>query len=199
MMSTRAPTALRLTSPPRATRQRGLSMIELIMFIVVIGAALAGVLKIFVQAGASSADPQMQRQALAIAESLMEEVQLQAFTFCDPDDANLETASSSAGCASQVENLGPEAGETRFSTPQFDNVNDYKGYAMNAGIVDINNVPVPGLAGYSASIDVANAALGNISLASGDALLITVTVIGPGGTQVVLSGYRSRHSPNAAL
>nr|WP_295083161.1 type II secretion system protein [uncultured Roseateles sp.] len=174
-------------------------MIELIMFIVVIGAALAGVLKIFVQAGASSADPQMQRQALAIAESLMEEVQLQAFTFCDPDDANLETASSSAGCASQVENLGPEAGETRFSTPQFDNVNDYKGYAMNAGIVDINNVPVPGLAGYSASIDVANAALGNISLASGDALLITVTVIGPGGTQVVLSGYRSRHSPNAAL
>ncbi|MDC8784454.1 type IV pilus modification PilV family protein [Roseateles koreensis] len=190
-------------SPRPTAGQRGLSLIELIMFIVVVGAALAGVLKIFLQAGSTSADPQSQRQALAVAESLMEEVQLMPFTFCDPDDAQLETATSSAigptGCASLAESIGPESGETRYATPQFDNVNDYHGFAMNSGILDISGSAVPGLTNYAASVTVANAALGTITQASGDALLITVTVTGPGGTQVVLSGYRTRHSPNAAL
>ena len=179
--------------------QHGLSLIELVIFVVVVSAALAGVLRIFVQAGASSADPQLQRQALSIAESLLQEVQLMPFTFCDPDDANLETATSSAGCAALSESLGPEAGETRFTTPQFDNVNDYHGYAMNAGIVDISNTPVPGLADYSASVTVVPATLGSITAGSADALLISVTVNGPHAIQVNLSGYRSRHAPNAAL
>lgn len=177
---------------------RGLSLIELLVFIVVVSAALAGVLRVFVQSTASSADPLLRRQALAIAESLLEEVQLMPFGFCDPDDANVETATSSAGCASLAEAIGPEAGETRFTTPQFDNVNDYHGYSM-AGIVDITNSAVPGLAGYSASVSVAAAALGSIGAASGDALRITVTVTGPAGTSVSLDGYRSRHAPHAAL
>lgn len=124
------------------------------------------------------------------------------FTFCQATDANVETATSSAigptGCASLVENIGPEGGETRSVSPQFDNVNDYHGYSMN-GIVDIGNTAVPGLAGYSANVTVVGAALGSISAASGDALLITVTVNGPSSTQIVLTGYRGRYAPNAAL
>jgi len=180
------------------TAQRGLSLIELLIFVVVVSAALAGVLRVFMQAGAKSADPQLQRQALAIAESLLQEVQLMPFTFCQANDANVETADSAAECDSLVENIGPEGGETRATSPQFDNVNDYHGYAMN-GIVDISNTAVPGLAGYSASVSVVAAALGSISAASGDALLVTVTVNGPSSTQIVLSGYRGRYAPNAAL
>jgi MSHA pilin protein MshD len=185
-------------APRLRRRARGLSLIELLMFVVIVSAALAGVLRVFVQATAASADPMLRRQALAIAESLLEEVQLMPFTFCDPDDANVDSATASAGCASQAEALGPEAGETRFAAPQFDNVNDYNGYAMS-GISDITNTAVAGLAGYGASVTVAAAALGSISAASGDALRITVTVTGPGGTSVSLDGYRSRHAPNAAL
>jgi len=185
--------------PRQCRQQKGLSLIELILFIVVVSAALAGVLRVFLQAGAASADPQVQRQALAIAESLMEEVQLMPFTFCDPDDLNLETASSSAGCFSQIEAIGPEAGENRYSTPQFDNVNDYDGFAMNGGIRDINNQAVVGLEGYSASIQVSASALGSISQASGDALMITVSVSGPHGSQVQLSGFRTRYAPNAGI
>lgn len=181
-----------------AARQRGLSLIELVIFMVVVSAALAGVLRIFIQATSASADPMLRRQALAIAESLMEEVQLMPFTFCDPDDANVDTATSSAGCASSVEALGPEAGENRFATPQFDNVNDYNGYTMS-GIVDITNTAVAGLSGYSASVAVAPAALNTITAGSGDALRITVSVNAPGGINITLDGYRSRHAPNAAL
>lgn len=191
-----------MTATEKLHRQRGLSLIELILFIVVVSAALAGVLQVFIQAGSASADPQAQRQAVAIAESLMQEVQLMPFTFCDPDDANVETATSSAigaaGCASLAEAIGPEAGETRFATPQFDNVNDYHGYVMTNGLVDINNTAITGLEAYNASITVATASLGSIP-ASGDALLITVTVTAPHGVQVVLAGYRTRYAPNAAL
>jgi MSHA pilin protein MshD len=138
------------------------------------------------------------RQSLAIAESLMEEVQLMPFTFCDSDDANVETATSTASCASGADAPGPEGAENRFATPQFDHVNDYHGYAMN-GIVDISNSAVSGLAGYSANVTVAAAALNTISAASGDALRITVTVTSPNGQTFSLDGYRTRHAPNASL
>lgn len=189
------PTAL---PRPRPRRGRGLSLIELLVFIVVVSAALAGVLRVFLQSTAASADPLLRRQALAIAESLLEEIELMPATYCDADDANVASAAGSGGCASLPEAIGPEAGESRFATPQFDHAGDYHGYTMS-GIVDITGAAVPGLSGYSASVAVAPAALGSIAAGSGDALRITVTVTGPGGTSVSLDGYRSRHAPNEAL
>ena len=190
--------ARRLSASGRAKPARGLSLIELILFIVVVSAALAGVLSVFLPATSASADPMLQRQALAIAESLLEEVQLMPFTYCDPDDANVETAASSADCASLVQGLGPNSGETRFGPVQFDNVGDYHGYAMS-GIVDITNTAIIGLANFSASVAVAATALGSLTAGSDDALRITVTVTGPGSTSVVLEGVRTRQAPNASL
>jgi MSHA pilin protein MshD len=187
-------------TPPRPrAAARGFTLVELLIFIVVIAASIAGVLKVFTEAVSRSADPAVRRQALAIAESLLEEVQLMPFTFCDSEDANVETATSTAGCASTVDALGPEAGETRFASPPFDHVNDYHGYTMAAGIVDITNTAIAGLSGYGASVAIAPALLNTISAASGDALRITVTVTGPGGTSLTLDGYRSRHAPNSSL
>lgn len=187
----RRPIALRAAA-------RGLSLVELIVFIVVVGAALAGTLRVFTQSSAASADPLLRRQALAIAESLLEEIELLPVTFCDADDANVESAASPAGCASLPDTIGPEAGEGRYATPQFDHVDDYHGYTMN-GIVDLGGAAVTGLAGYSASVSVAAAALGGIAAGSGDALRITVTVTGPGNTSVSLDGWRTRHAPQSAF
>ena len=123
----------------RLRQDRGLTLIELVLFITVVSAALAGVLSVFVQTTLRSADPMQRRQALAIAESLLEEVQLMPFTFCDGDDANAETATSTAGCAGAADALGPEVGETRFTSPSFDHINDYDGYTM-ATVVDISRI-----------------------------------------------------------
>ncbi|MEO8119411.1 MAG: prepilin-type N-terminal cleavage/methylation domain-containing protein [Rhodoferax sp.] len=180
-----------------ASVQSGFTLIELIIFIVIVSAALAGVLSVLNQSTARSADPQLRRQALAIAESLLEEVQLMPFTFCDPDDPAVETAANAAGCTTP-EAIGPEAGETRAGTPQFDNVNDYHGFSMPAGISDITGAAVAGLGLYSANVTVQAAALGTIP-AAGNALRITVTVNGPGATQVRLEGWRTRYAPNAAF
>lgn len=169
------------------------------MFIVIVSVALTASMQLFTQTTAKSTDPMLRRQALAIAESVLEEIELMPFTWCDPDDTNVATATSAAGCASLSESsMAAEASETRYASPQFDNVNDYNGFSMS-GIKDITNTAVSGLTGYSASVVVAAAALNSITAASGDALRITVTVTDPSGNVITLDGYRSRHAPNAAL
>jgi MSHA pilin protein MshD len=111
-------------------RQQGLTIIELIMFIVIVGAAAAGLLQIMNIANINSTDPIRRKQAILIAEAYMEEVQQAQMTACDPADDHASTAitptvnaSDPAQCAAAatVENYGPEAGNTR----PFDNVNDY--------------------------------------------------------------------------
>jgi len=153
------------------------------------------VLSVYSLNARSSADPMVRKQALAVAESLLEEVLAKPYTYCDPDDANVETASSPAGCATIPEVMGPEAGETRYAnlTP-FDNVNDYNGFSM-AGIVDLNNNPVAGLGGYTATVQVQPAGAFN-GIPAGETLLVTVTVTAPGNQGVSLSGYRTRYAPN---
>ena len=178
------------------TDQRGLSLVELLVFIVVVGIAVGGVLSVYSLNVRSSADPMLRKQALAIAESLLEEVLAKPYTYCDPDDANAESASSPAGCATTAEAMGPEAGETRYDnvTP-YDNVNDYNGFNMT-GIVDLNNAAVPGLGGYSASVQVVQPAGAFNGIPAGETLLVTVTVTAPGNQGVSLSGYRTRYAPN---
>ncbi|MBY0467732.1 MAG: type II secretion system protein [Burkholderiaceae bacterium] len=174
-----------------------MSLIELVIFIAVVSAALAGVLAVFIQSTGTSADPMLRRQSLAIAEALLEEASLMPFTFCDGDDPNVATAASTADCK-VTEAIGPEAGESRFTTPQFDHVNDYGGYAMK-GIVDITNTAVAGLSGYQASVAVTAATLNTMTAASGDVLRISVTVTDPRGGTLTLDGYRTRYAPNASL
>lgn len=173
----------------------GFSLIELVIFIVIVGIGLTGILLALNQGTVASADPQVRKQALSIAQALLEEISLQAFTYCDPGDANVETATSAAGCATTTQ-AAATPGTTRFASPQFDNVIDYNGYSMSP-IVDITNTAITGLGSYSASVTVTVASLGSIG-ATGDALLIRVIVNGPGGVQQALSGYRTRYAPNAA-
>ena len=107
-------------------RDHGVSLIELILFILIVSVAIVGILSVLNLTAARSSDPLIRKQVLAVAESLLEEIELMPFTYCDPTDANAATATSTAGCATSVEAIGPEAGETRYSTTSpFNNVNDY--------------------------------------------------------------------------
>jgi MSHA pilin protein MshD len=179
-----------------ARRARGMSLIELVVFIVVLAIGVSGVAILFNQMTRSSVDPVVRKQALAIANSLLEEVELQPFTYCDPDDPAVRSAASPAACATP-EAVGPEAGETRYADPRFDNVNDYDGFSMSGGIRDITNTAVPGLGAYSASVSVQPLAAGELpGIPVGEGLRITVSVSGPANINVVLQGYRLRYAPN---
>jgi MSHA pilin protein MshD len=203
-----------------STRPRGVTLVELIVFIVIVGLALSALFSVFGTITKASADPQARKQVLAIAESLMDEVALMPFTFCDPDDSQAATATTATvgatGCLVKVEAIGPEAQfsdpnppnavlqngtEDRYgTTAPFDNVNDYDGFNLPAppGIKDINGTAISGLDGYSASITVSQAGLssGADAIAASEALKITVTVNGPNGVSATLEGYRTRYAPN---
>lgn len=154
-------------------KQRGVSLIELVLFIVIISIAVAGILLVMNQVTGHSADALVRKQALAIAESLLEEIELQSM--------------SGVGC---VGTLGADAPRTGAST-----VCDYKGYNTTAGILDFStNLGVPGLASYNVSpavkVEPTTVLWGGIP--AGSAVVITVSVTGPGG-QIDLTGYRTAY------
>lgn len=184
-------------------RQSGLTLIELIVFIVIVSVGLAGILITYDTVVRGSADPMARKQALAIAESLLLEIEQQPFTWCDPQDENVATATSgivgAGGCAMTSQSaLAATLGEARGdNTSPFDNVADYAGY--NGAASDIMGASSPNLAGYTATVAITQA--GGTGAFTGfptDAVLrIAVTVTGH-GENVVLVGYRTRYAPNAA-
>ena len=167
-------------------RHSGVTLVELVMFIVLMGIAFGALMLTLSQLTRTSADPLIRKQALAIAESLLEEVELMPFTFCDPDDPNASntTVTATTGCSVYEDSpFGPEAGEVRNDavTP-FDNPSDYNGSTIT-GMV----------AGYSALVTVTQAGLGGI--VANEALRINVTVTGPNNATLSLDGYRARYAP----
>ncbi len=192
--------------------QRGISLIELIMFIVIVSVALAGILLVMNTVTRGSADPLIHKQALAIAESMLEEVELMPFTFCDPDDANAATATATTGtCAvaanEESTNIGPELGETRYHpTTPFDNVSDYNTFDSNndGGVIkDVTSAIITDSAGvaipYRVQVTVAKYPIAVVlpapAVPDTESLQITVTVTGPDNVGVTVDGLRTRYSP----
>jgi len=193
---------------------RGVSLVELIVFIAIISVGLAGILGVMNLTTKASAQPLPQKQALAIAEAYLEEVLAMPFTYCDPDDVNAGTAESTGAvnpadptrCATTLEAINAE-GETRGSTTvPYDNVNDYNSFPSAApSTIDNPGVTITDLGSYNVSVAVVTEALtaGGVTVTANDAntrpqsLRVTVTVTGPGNVTVRLDGYRTRYSPNA--
>lgn len=73
-------------------RQAGFTLIELIIFIVVVSAGLAGILLVMNTAVTSSADPMVRKQAMVLAESVLEEVMQKAYA--DPDGSDADESDS---------------------------------------------------------------------------------------------------------
>jgi len=144
-------------------RQKGFTLIELIIFIVVVGAGLAGILAVSSTSIKSSADPLVRKQALAIAESLLEEIV-------------------------QKEYANPTGGYSGASRTLFDDVDDYNNYT-SASIVDGAGNTIAGLSTYSISPAVAVTAT---TVNGVSAKKVVVSVTGPQGV-VSVSGYRANY------
>lgn len=152
-------------------RQQGITLIELIMFIVVVGVALAGIASAINFNVQHTVDPIVKKQALAVAESMLEEVLLQNFT--DPD-----------GGANVVE----------ASRDLYDDVDDYNGYSRSGiSSIDAPATTIAGLESYSVTIAV-DATVNLNGISGGEAKRITVTVNGPVGATVTLQGYRTNYT-----
>ena len=163
--------------------QRGVSLVELIMFIVIVSVALAGILLVLNVTTKSSADPLVHKQALAAAESLLEEIQLQDFI---DQNNGVTTACPSAASAVTPTNRASD----------YHIVDCYESFPNGGpatGIYSVNGAAIAGLENYTASVAVSGVALRNITPESGSAVVITVTVRDPQGTDIEISGYRTAY------
>lgn len=148
------------------SRQRGATLIELVVAIVIISIAIAGVIVGTSRLTRGSADPMIYSQAQAVAEAYLEEILLKEFS-----------------CGG-----GPEGGETRAT---YDDVDDYHAPAY-AAVSDQNGNPVPELAAYRVSIDVACAALNGVPSADAATIAVSVSHTAFTGDVAVLTGFRTR-------
>lgn len=147
------------------SRQLGITLIELVVAIVVIGIAASIILGVLASNVNASADPMVRQQAVAVARAYMEEILLRDFV--DPDGID--------GEAARVD---------------FDDVDDYNGL-VNAGARDQFDNPITGLADYTVSVNVASSgALPGVPAA--DCLRVDVTVSRAPFLTFTLSGYRTR-------
>lgn len=155
---------------PRA-RDAGVTLIELIVALVIVGAALAGMVAVFASTTRASVDPVVVQQMQAIADNMMEEILLKPYA---------------AG-----PNPGARANGARIG---YDDVRDYDGYGTT-GIQDVEGNAIAGLERYRVAVAVAAVQL--TGMPANGALQITVTVTNTTpnaqapGAAVVLTGWRT--------
>ncbi|NOQ52460.1 MAG: pilus assembly protein MshD [Desulfuromonadaceae bacterium] len=142
-----------------------MTLIELVVAMVVISVALAGIMSVINYTTLHSADPVLRHQSLAIAEAYMEEIALK--NYIDPD------------------------ADGEGSRALFDDVDDYNGLS-ESGVHDQNGNAIGGLENYSVTVSVAPQNYGP-SGAEVSGLKIAVTVTDPAGESLALTGYRANY------
>jgi len=149
-------------------RMAGVTLVELIVAIAIMGVALAGLTAAYSRANRASADPLLTQQMLAIAEATMEEVMLKPF---------------------------PQDGATRQpNRADFDDTDDYQAYGP-AVVTDVNGDAMAGMDRYRVQVRVDRPGADGVPAIAGvpaaEARRVRVTVSGP-GEPLELTGWRTK-------
>ena len=152
----------------------GVTLVELIIAIVVIGVALSGTLLVMRQTIRASADPMVLHQAIAVAEAYLEEISLKPFY--DPD---LGAGGGTCPAAEATRNL-------------YDNVCDYN--ALNdVGAEDQDASAIAGLERYTVDVTVDTTSTLNALAGATIVIRIDVQVTHPDMDNFMLSAYRANY------
>jgi len=159
---------------PEARGERGATLVEMVISIAIIAIAVSGTLLLVQKVAVHSADPMIERQALAIAQAYLEEILLRPYF--DP----------SLGAA------GGACPAPPGSRALYDNVCDYQGLD-DPGARDQTGAAVAGLGAYRVRVAIDTAAtLGDLS-GSADVLRVDVRVTHPSAIDLRLSGFKARY------
>lgn len=166
----------------------GVTLIELVIAIVVIGIGLTALLATIIQTTTSSADPMVQQQANAVAQTYMEEVL--AEPFCDWNDlatTDCFSACTASACTSCTGSTTPGGGgEIRAS---YDDVCDFDG--INEAASDINGA-ISELSDYNVTVTITDSGtmLNGLDAGNGEVVQIDVEVTHAGGFVTTLTSFK---------
>jgi MSHA pilin protein MshD len=147
-------------------RARGATLVEIVVAIVIVATAAAAVLAALASASGRSANALLEVQAIAIAESYLEEIELRPFS-------------------------NPTPGQTPTSRSLYNDIAEYNGLVDN-GATDQTGSPVPGLSGYTVSVSETPTS-GLTGITSANAVRIDVTVAYGPFQSVTVSGMRTNY------
>ena len=149
--------------------QQGVTLIETIVFIVVISIALVALVRVYAQSVSNSVDPVVRIRALELGQAQLDEILARKF------DESTPTGGIPA-CNSSV--AGAPACSGLVTDTDFDDVADYDGASF-------------GSSPYVISVTVAEAGT-EIGLASDNmAKRVTIEVTMPGGDSIFLAAYKA--------
>lgn len=159
--------------------QRGATLVELVMTIVIISVAIAGVVGAFGLISGRSADTLNQTRAVELAQLYIDEIITKKYDDATPQGGEPKY---SGAC-----NIGAESGENRSN---FDDVDDYNGLTDDPP----SNAQGP-LSGYDDFVvNVSVSCAGDdpgVGLPASEAKRIDLTITIPGGNDFVFSAYRA--------
>jgi MSHA pilin protein MshD len=148
------------------SRQRGVTLIELIVAIVIVSIASIAILGAISWTTQRGAEAMVRQQAVALAEAYLEEILLQPVA-------------------------APTGGGSPTGRASFNDEDQYNGLS-DVGAYDQYGNAIASLTGYNVSVAVTQTtALTGITAAN--ARQINVTVTDPNGATVVLTGYRANY------
>ncbi len=158
--------------------QGGATLVELVITIVTISVAIAGVVGAFSLIAGRSADPLNQTRAVKLAQLYMAEILAQKYDDQTPQGG---VPRYSGACT-----IGAEPGESTRS--DFDDVDDY--HNLSGPPATATSASLSGYNGFTVSVTVACAG-GDVGLPASEAKRIELSIQAPGDQSFVFSAYRA--------
>ena len=153
----------------KSSIQGGFSLIELIVFMVVVGLAFSSMVLVYNQSVINSVDPTIRVQLAELAQSQLDEILARKYDENTPTGGIPACGSQETG-APTCAGPGLESGENINNESTLDDVDDFDGFS---------DTPYPG---YTRTVSVSQ---------TGNAKQVTVTVSGPNNQQLALSAFRA--------
>jgi len=160
-------------------RHGGATLVELVITIVIIGVAIAGVVGAFSLIAGRSADPLNQTRAVALAQLYMDEILSRKYD----DNTPVGGVPKQPGCTINTEEA---------NRADYDDVDDYNAIS-DAAPQNAEGTPLTAdYSGFRVSI-IVQCAGGEVGLPPADAKRVDLTVTDPGGQGYSFSVYRANY------
>lgn len=123
-------------------RDKGFSLIELVLIIVVVGIAMPPLMMVFSEGMRKRSDSDLISTSSQLAQDLMEEIKTRKWDKNTPDEGGKATPSTT---------LGQDGGETRVT---YDDIDDYAEIMNQSPPHDALDQPLTEFSGYTRNVDV---------------------------------------------
>ncbi|MBF0218517.1 MAG: hypothetical protein HQL49_03175 [Gammaproteobacteria bacterium] len=169
-------TAPKMSRAASASSQQGLSLIEMVIFIIIVGVALASLAQLFALNVRHSATPLLRQKSVILANAYMEEIIRKRWDELTPDGGGkIDSATSTIATEEGLRSV-------------YDDIDDY--HLLSGAPTKTDGSTMQGFDGFSVNVAVRHPSAAWNTIAATEVKQITVTVSAPNGESLQLNSFR---------